>query len=677
MNSNAKRVITRFFLAATFIIISATILKADVLGDQQSQKKKSKVIEPTGGSGNFDLLPDGSRLAFWDDQTAYSKVLHVARNNPQASDDNPGTVEKPLKTINAAAQLLQPGEKVIVHEGIYRECIQPARGGTSPDKMISYEAAKGETVIVKGSESWKPQFRPSSGFGTRSGPRGTSTVTPAPDEIKVWMADIPATFFIGYNPFTVRDTYRYISRWGRAGEPEWLARALLYRGAVYVNGKPLKQVLGPAELAQNENAFWAEDPGLRLHIRLSKDVDPATVSFEVTAREQLFAPKDFGLGYIRISGFAFEHAADGPPVPQRAAVSTMRGHHWIIENNRIEWCNAEGIDLGSQDFAADRGSRGEGHIVRNNIIRNIGICGIAGPGLSNILVEKNLIENVGLLNIERNCESAGLKFHGPRNTIIRNNIFRHIHHACGIWFDVNAINCRIANNVFADIESYFGGIFMELCYEQNLIDHNVFWDIHNDETNPSVQPVERTWVANRSNTVSADCNDKLIVAHNFFGKSVEYGVSFNPYQSERIAGGRTGLNYFNKVVNNIFYNTPNRVALAMKNENYIDGNLYDARNDQGSFLIIYPQPFSKQNLAGWQEYFGFDKHSTQAKITADFDPETCILEFTVEGKFPECQNLSNIMNGKITSGFPGPFMPDQSQKVQEVIKIKQKFPVEL
>lgn len=678
LSSIVRVAIPSLFLTVMFLFTAANILKADVLSDQSGQQKKSKVIALVSSAGNFDLLPDGKRFAFWDDQTTYSKVLHVARNNPQASDDNPGTIERPLNTINAAAQLLQPGEKVIVHEGVYRECIQPARGGTSPDKMISYEVAEGEKVIVTGSESWKPQFRPSSGFGIRLSPRATSTGASAPDEIKVWMADIPANFFIGYNPFTVRNTYRYISRWGRAGEPEWLARALLYRGAVYVNGKPLKQVLGPAELAQNENAFWAEDPGLRLHIRLSKDIDPSTVSFEITTREQVFAPKDFGLGYIRISGFAFEHAADGPPVPQKAAVSTTRGHHWIIENNRIEWCNAEGIDLGSQDFAADRAYKGDGHIVRNNIIRNIGICGIAGPGLDNILVEKNLIENVGLLDLERNCESAGLKFHGPHNTLIRQNIFRHINNASGIWFDVATVNSRIVNNVFADITTLFGGVWMEINFEQNLIDHNIFWDIHNDTKEDTTTPTPDQWAFGNGTAVRADCNEKLIIAHNIFGKCTEHAISLNVYQSTRIVAGRTGVGYANKVVNNIFFDTPNRIYLARKYENLFDGNLYDSRNDQGGpFLLNYPEPPNWQNLAGWQEFFGFDIHSTQARITADFDPETCVMEIGIEGKIPECQSLNNIMNGKITSGFPGPFMPDQAQKSQEIVKIKQKFPIEL
>jgi hypothetical protein len=40
----------------------------------------------------------------------------------------------------------------VIAAGTYRECVRPARGGSSPDRMISYEAAPGATVIVKASE---------------------------------------------------------------------------------------------------------------------------------------------------------------------------------------------------------------------------------------------------------------------------------------------------------------------------------------------------------------------------------------------------------------------------------------------------------------------------------------------------------------------------------------------
>lgn len=67
-------------------------------------------------------------------------------------DGNPGTRLKPFKTISAAASIAQPGDTVTVHEGVYRERINPPRGGESEKKRITYQSAKGDKVVIKGSE---------------------------------------------------------------------------------------------------------------------------------------------------------------------------------------------------------------------------------------------------------------------------------------------------------------------------------------------------------------------------------------------------------------------------------------------------------------------------------------------------------------------------------------------
>jgi len=58
---------------------------------------------------------------------------------------------------------------------------------------------------------------------------------------------------------------------------------------IFFNGKPLKQVFSSRELAESDGTFWVEDPGLRIHLRLPKDIDPNGVPLEVTTREQAFA----------------------------------------------------------------------------------------------------------------------------------------------------------------------------------------------------------------------------------------------------------------------------------------------------------------------------------------------------------------------------------------------------
>ena len=80
---------------------------------------------------------------------ASAATLHVAING---SDANPGTFSAPLRTIQRAADMAQPGDVVTVHEGIYRERVNPLRGGASDTQRITYQAAPGEQVVITGSE---------------------------------------------------------------------------------------------------------------------------------------------------------------------------------------------------------------------------------------------------------------------------------------------------------------------------------------------------------------------------------------------------------------------------------------------------------------------------------------------------------------------------------------------
>src|ERR1700760_2866879 len=88
-------------------------------------------------------LPDGTEFASWEQPLAFSKTYYVDNASSNADDNGPGDKARPFRTINKAAQILQPGERVAIASGTYRECVRPARGGTSPTQMISYEAAPG------------------------------------------------------------------------------------------------------------------------------------------------------------------------------------------------------------------------------------------------------------------------------------------------------------------------------------------------------------------------------------------------------------------------------------------------------------------------------------------------------------------------------------------------------
>ena len=599
------------------------------------------------------VLPDGTHFPFWDDATEYRRTYHVACGHGDASDENPGTEDRPFKTIGRAAAVLEPCEKAVVHEGVYRECVRPARGGTGPDGMIAYEAAPGEKVVVKGSRVWRGAFRRSEGFRSE----------PPEDGPRVWAGDLPAEWFVGYNPFMAMnfssEYTTFVSDWSKAEKERFLLR----RGMVFADGRPLAQVYRYVQLAETAGAFWVEDPGLRIHFTLPEDADPDDVTLEVTTQEQVFAPPERGLGYVRVSGFTFEHAADGVPVPQRAMVSASRGHHWIIEDCRVRWANACGVDVGNETWHAPRKAPDEpsgGHILRRNVVSECGICGIAAVGNNaHTLVEDSLIERIGGQNVERIYETGGLKFHTCDGVLIRRNVFRHTRWAPGLWLDYLNRNCRVTGNVFADIESILGACYIEVSHAPNAVDHNVFWDIRRPAAPGDHRP-------NSAQAVSVDTGERCVVAHNLFaGVRDWYAVDVSLIQSGRIVGGRVGLCRKHKVLNNIFVACPKRILLSRVGDNVSDGNLFDARDDAESFLVEHPGPHAVLDLEAWQEYYGLDRASTQARVEADFDGRRLVLTLEVEREMPSCAPVPELGLEEAPAS-PGPFDLKPGRQVYEL-----------
>ncbi len=74
------------------------------------------------------------------------KIYFVA---PNGDDANPGSQEKPWRTIQKAADTLVAGETVLIRGGVYPEQITPRNSGDSNNE-ITYTAYPGETVIIDG-----------------------------------------------------------------------------------------------------------------------------------------------------------------------------------------------------------------------------------------------------------------------------------------------------------------------------------------------------------------------------------------------------------------------------------------------------------------------------------------------------------------------------------------------
>ena len=128
--------------------------------------------------------------------------FHVSVKGNDGNDGSPG---KPWRTISAAARVAQPGDVITVHEGTYRERVNPPRGGESEARRIVYQAAKGEKVEIKGSEVINNWVKV---------------------QADVWKVTLPNSFFSGFNPYSDLIRGDWFNRRDRDH----------HTGAVYLNG---------------------------------------------------------------------------------------------------------------------------------------------------------------------------------------------------------------------------------------------------------------------------------------------------------------------------------------------------------------------------------------------------------------------------------------------------------
>ena len=134
--------------------------------------------------------------------TLLGKEYHVSVQGDDASD---GSKSKPFKSISAAALRAQPGDVITVHKGVYREHVNPPRGGESDQQRIVYQTAPGEKVVITGSE-------PIKGWEKLAG--------------DTWKVTLPNAFFGSFNPYVELIHGDWFGDNGRRHHP----------GAVYLNG---------------------------------------------------------------------------------------------------------------------------------------------------------------------------------------------------------------------------------------------------------------------------------------------------------------------------------------------------------------------------------------------------------------------------------------------------------
>ncbi|MCU9593555.1 right-handed parallel beta-helix repeat-containing protein [Caldibacillus thermolactis] len=416
------------------------------------------------------------------------RVYHVAKTG---SDLGNGTKEAPFLTINKAASIAVAGDTVIVHEGVYREWIKPKNSGLSNTRRITYQAAEGEKVVIKGSEriqNWRHV------------------------EGSIWKVQLSNSFFGDFNPYK-EEVYG-----------DWLLYSPgKHLGEVYLNGmsfyevNSLEKLYNPSVVKEvldhwTNKVVPVDNPEQTKYVWFSQvdeefttiyanfhEYDPNKELVEINVRKCCLYPEQTGINYITIKGFEMCHAAT-PWSPPTAEQPGLIGAHWskgwIIENNIIHDSKCSAISIGKEITTGNnyRTKRKDkpgyqyqlesvfsakkigwskenigSHIIRNNIIYDCGQNGIVGHlGCIFSKIYNNHIYNIGIKREFYGHEIAGIKLHAAIDVQIVNN---RIHNcSLGTWLDWQTQGTRVSKNLYYNNNR---DLFVEVSHGPYLVDHNI------------------------------------------------------------------------------------------------------------------------------------------------------------------------------------------------------------
>jgi hypothetical protein len=348
-------------------------------------------------------------------------TFEVAQQHPQATDDGPGTAERPWKTISKAAAKAGAGDLVLIRGGVYRERVVVNANG-SQETPIRFEAAPGEHVVLTGAD------------------RLTGWL-PAEAGRPVYRVAWPHRFITWSKSMTHPgdDYHRLIGRCER----------------VAVDGYLLRQVLSAGQLAPG--AFFADVTNKLLLVwdMGSRDLNKTTV--EASVRQEIFRVEG---AHVRLRGLHFRFAAN---MAQHGAVA-LAGRHDVMEDCVIEAMNASGAAFTGEDV-----------VVRRCVFRDNGQLGFGAGHAHRLLFTECLVENNNTKNFDRGWEAGGDKLALCRDAVLERSRFLR-NRGTGVWFDIGNENCTVRQCLIADNED--AGIFYEISFglhaQDNVIVGNGF-----------------------------------------------------------------------------------------------------------------------------------------------------------------------------------------------------------
>jgi parallel beta-helix repeat protein len=341
-------------------------------------------------------------------------TYEVSQRHPQASDEGPGTIERPWKTLSHAAAMVVAGDTVNVGDGIYRDRVVINKDGAAKSP-IRFQSTPGAHVVLTGADllaGWQ-----------KADPARPVYRVPWPHRFNTWSRNMT-------HP---GDEYHLL-----IGRCEQFA----------VDGYLLRQVLTPGQLAPG--TFFADVTNQLLLAWDSGSRDLNRVFAEGSVRQEILRIEG---AHVQVRGFHFRFAANAA---QHGAVA-LGGRADVMEDCLLEAMNSSGAVF-----------TGEDQIVSRCVFRDNGQLGFGANGAHRLLLTECLVENNNTKGFDRGWEAGGNKLVLTRDAVLERSRFLR-NRGNGIWFDIGNENCTVRQCLIADNED--AGIFYEISFGLHVHDN--------------------------------------------------------------------------------------------------------------------------------------------------------------------------------------------------------------
>ena len=314
--------------------------------------------------------------------------------------------DRQFRTIGDAAKIVQPGDTVLIHSGVYRESVTISASGTA-DRPIVIQAAPAANVVVTGADRLTGWTR-----------------EPGPDNI--YSAPWPYSFIGGPAHAHPDDDYHLLI--GRAEQ-------------VFVQNYLLHQVLRRDQLSRG--SFFADLDAKRLYVWGAGNEDLNQVPVEASTRDVLWRCNG---AYVQLRGVRFRYAANAA----QEGTGQFGGAHDVVEDCVFERTNGNGATFTAPDIT-----------VRRCTFQDNGQLGFGAARADRLRLTDCLIRNNNTKDFSRGWEAGGEKIVLSRGAAIDHcRVLEN--RGAGLWFDIGNEGCEVKNCLIAGNED--AGIFYEISY---------------------------------------------------------------------------------------------------------------------------------------------------------------------------------------------------------------------